>query len=236
MSLDRLVYFNQLIGGVQISRPDFIDEHLNLLNILRRGSKSARRREAKDQARELANVLSGAGTCGSRHSVAPEPDQTFEDDIVEMFVEAIGDQDNHPLAYTRRELEAISTYALGRGMSEDALDACLARAYRILRDDPSDVVNTGGGTCESRPATVSPDDLQSIKQEIKCRFKELLDDPEYHTQRNEHTKRQYWKYHSQSIYDLGLVRGLKVKQIDKLLEDAKREMDPGDIEGGRKRK
>ena len=59
MSLDRLVYFNQLIGGVQISRKDFIDEHLKLLNILRKGSKSARKREAKDQAKELAHVLGG---------------------------------------------------------------------------------------------------------------------------------------------------------------------------------
>lgn len=64
MSLDRLVYFDRLIGGVQISKPDFIDEHLKLLNILRTGSKSARRREAKDQAKELARVLAGSGICG----------------------------------------------------------------------------------------------------------------------------------------------------------------------------
>lgn len=142
---DRTVYFDQLIGGVQISRSDFIDEHLNLLNILRRGSKSARRREAKDQAKELANVLSGAGGSSSK----PSPP---------------------------------------------------SHSYHA--------------------------------RQIKSRFQDILGDPEWNTIRNQGMKDHVWTVRSQPIYDYGIEHGMKVKAIDKLLEEAKKEMDPGDMEGG----
>jgi hypothetical protein len=143
---DRLVYFDELIGGVQISRSDFVDEHLNLLNILRKGSKSARRREAKDQAKELANVLSGAGGSNSKPSVPP------------------------------------------------------SHSYHA--------------------------------RQIKSRFQDILGDPEWNTIRNQGMKDHVWTVRSQPIYEYGIEHGMKVKAIDKLLEEAKKEMDPGDMEGG----
>ena len=47
-------------GGVSLKRADFIKEHMNLLDILKKGSPAARKREAADQAKELAGVLGGS--------------------------------------------------------------------------------------------------------------------------------------------------------------------------------
>lgn len=61
--MDRMVYFDQLVngivggGGVTIPKPKFIKEHKNLLNVLRKGTKADRLREAKDQAKELFDML-----------------------------------------------------------------------------------------------------------------------------------------------------------------------------------
>lgn len=60
--MDRMVYFDQLVngivgGGVTIPKPEFIKEHKKLLDVLRKGTKADRLREAKDQAKELFNML-----------------------------------------------------------------------------------------------------------------------------------------------------------------------------------
>jgi hypothetical protein len=56
--MDRMVYFDQLVGGgVTIPKPEFIKEHKNLLDVLRKGTKADRLREAKDQAKELFDML-----------------------------------------------------------------------------------------------------------------------------------------------------------------------------------
>ena len=56
-----MVYFDQLSGGgngnVSIPKSEFIKEHVNLLGVLRKGTKVDRLREAKDQAKELSNML-----------------------------------------------------------------------------------------------------------------------------------------------------------------------------------
>jgi hypothetical protein len=61
--MDRQVYFDELVdsvrGGVMIPKPEFVKEHLKLLDILRSGSRSERLTEAKDQAKELFKVLKG---------------------------------------------------------------------------------------------------------------------------------------------------------------------------------
>lgn len=43
--------------GINIPKKDFIEEHVKLLEILNKGNKKARKREAKDQAKELSKVL-----------------------------------------------------------------------------------------------------------------------------------------------------------------------------------
>lgn len=47
------------MGKVSISKKAFVKEHKNLLGVLKRGKKSELRAEAKDQAKELANVVGG---------------------------------------------------------------------------------------------------------------------------------------------------------------------------------
>jgi len=49
-----------LHGGVRISKPAFIREHVSLINILKRGSKKQRKKEAADQSAELAKVRGGS--------------------------------------------------------------------------------------------------------------------------------------------------------------------------------
>jgi len=47
-------------GGVSLTKNKFVREHLHLLDVLKKGSRSARHKEAKDQAKELAEVLGGS--------------------------------------------------------------------------------------------------------------------------------------------------------------------------------
>ena len=72
--MDRTYYFDELVGqgpqvafgelvasqnvgGVMIPKSKFIKEHVNLLQILKSGTKAQRKRELKDQLAELAKVL-----------------------------------------------------------------------------------------------------------------------------------------------------------------------------------
>jgi len=55
--MDGHIYFDELYGGVTISKSKFIEEHNNLLRILKSGSKQDRIKEAKDQGKELAAVI-----------------------------------------------------------------------------------------------------------------------------------------------------------------------------------
>jgi len=58
--MDRMVYFNELVGGgapINIPRPEFVKEHKNLLKVLRTGTSSQRKKEAAKQESELANIM-----------------------------------------------------------------------------------------------------------------------------------------------------------------------------------
>jgi hypothetical protein len=63
--MDRTLYFDELVsgdqkdrrGGINIPKPAFIKEHVNLIDILKTGTKSSRRKEAADQKKELMKVL-----------------------------------------------------------------------------------------------------------------------------------------------------------------------------------
>lgn len=62
--MDGMLFFDELYpmtGGVTISKSKFIDEHNNLLHILKSGTKQQRMNEAKDQAKELAAVMHKGG-------------------------------------------------------------------------------------------------------------------------------------------------------------------------------
>ena len=62
--MDRLFYFDELPfglqGGVMIPKSDFIKEHVNLIKILKSGTKADRQRELKDQTAELKKIQGGA--------------------------------------------------------------------------------------------------------------------------------------------------------------------------------
>jgi hypothetical protein len=49
-------------GGVSITKKDFVKEHSHLVDVLRHGTVAQRRKEAKDQAKELA-LKGGCDTC-----------------------------------------------------------------------------------------------------------------------------------------------------------------------------
>jgi len=61
--MDRTLYFNELVtaqnpvGGVMIPKSEFIKEHVNLIKILKSGTKAQRKKELKDQAAELERML-----------------------------------------------------------------------------------------------------------------------------------------------------------------------------------
>ena len=57
--MDRTAYFGEfpMVGGVVIPKSEFIKEHVNLLQILKSGTRSQRKKEAADQSAELAKVM-----------------------------------------------------------------------------------------------------------------------------------------------------------------------------------
>ncbi len=57
MYFDEFVASQQRQGGVVIPKSEFIKEHVNLLHILKSGTKAQRKKELKDQETELAKVL-----------------------------------------------------------------------------------------------------------------------------------------------------------------------------------
>jgi len=68
--MDRIAFFDELrpaykiaggmCGGMCMSKPTFVKEHVNLIGILKKGTRREREREAADQSRELLKVVGGA--------------------------------------------------------------------------------------------------------------------------------------------------------------------------------
>lgn len=63
-------------NGVEMKKPDFVEEHKHLVRVLRKGSKQARLKEAKDQAGELSKMGIKAGEWGHGGGVSNTPDYT----------------------------------------------------------------------------------------------------------------------------------------------------------------
>lgn len=217
--------------GIKMSKEAFVKEHEHLLKVLNSGSKAARKREANDQANELAHVMSGAGACGSKSAVAVEPDHEheLENVVIDMLLEVLHDEHTHSEEDVRERLTSVSTWATGEGMTHETLQRCVEKVYKMLNDEPQP--HGGGGKGSKHQAAVAPAETP-LEREIKSRFKDLLGNPEYYEIRNAAAKDRYWNYHSQPIYELGIDHGLRVAHINKLLEQAKKEMDPQHHGGG----
>jgi hypothetical protein len=109
----------------------------------------------------------------------------------------------------------------------------MARVYSFLDGNPKhDNDLRGGGQGQSTPSAPSrPPAAPSVIKHIKDGFKSVLDDPEYVNIRGERAKAQYWRFKTQPFYDYGIERGMRVKEIDALVDIAKRELDPSTLEG-----
>jgi hypothetical protein len=86
---------SRLGGGIDIPKPAFIKEHKHLINVLEKGKKSSRRREAADQKKELMKVLSGSGIFASKKK-NEESDEESDEAKYEKYYDE--DEDKYYLA------------------------------------------------------------------------------------------------------------------------------------------